>query len=123
VKFRIPINKRQWLTVEVWPTHEEYLEGTAKWYGRSHPKRVASYAVHGKRKKRTGEFGVMLFSQDRIGAGTVAHEVQHFIFDWIVEHIKKLDWKHDEPLAQLADKVNSTFWRKYYKRVPARVRE
>lgn len=117
MRFRIPINKRQWLTVQVWPTHEEYLAGTAKHYGRSHPNRIASYATFGKRKMRSGEWGVLLFSADELGAGTVAHEVQHFVFDWIVHHIRRLNWKHDEPLAQLADKVNATFWRKYYKRM------
>lgn len=115
IRFRIPINKKQWLSVTVWPTHEAFVSGTQHYfYGRQrfHRSRIAIYATFKDRKKRSGEWARMFFSLENLERDVVAHEIQHFIFDWLMYKLYKVGSRHDEQLAYLVQDVTAAFWKK-----------
>ncbi len=67
------------------------------------------------------KLGEMHFFIDALGAGVVAHELQHFISHWV----NVMDWdvgdKHFEPVSRLIGRLTREFWNEFYvrfKRVP-----
>ena len=112
--FRIYINKRQWLKVVIFDNHRQYMKKYHAMHGKS-KKTIACYSIFGSRNIHSGSFGQIMFSNDHVSYGTVAHEVQHFIFDWIRTHYKRLAGWQDEYLAQLADRITAEFWTQWYK--------
>lgn len=59
------------------------------------------------------KIGELHFSINAIGAGIFAHELLHFLFDWIEK--SSLDIEEDEEsLAQLFGHMTARFWSKYY---------
>ena len=110
-QFRIMFRKDQWIQVYIWRTQKEYKKQLAELqYGK-----CATYIHYGNRNKKHSEFGIMHFSHKYLGAGCFAHELQHFMFDWISTHLKEVNPRNEEKLAQLADDITRLFWNNYYK--------
>ena len=59
----------------------------------------------------TRKLGELHFAQ--IGAGIVAHEIQHFISDWILSMGWGLE-KHNEEISLMSGKLTTEFWNCYY---------
>ena len=116
VRLRLAISGGDYLGVVIWPTHKQYLAGTAHHYDAGgHPNRVASY----RKGYRHGCFGYCYFSADMIGAGTVAHELAHFMWDLLSRRYKTpVSAKRDEATARLIDRLTSSIWRAYFRRWP-----
>jgi hypothetical protein len=79
---------------------------------------VGAYVAYPYRKQRSGLFGEIHLVKHRIGAGYVAHEIQHFLYDWL--QTQKQTDKTNEKLALLAGEFTREFWMKYYKHVEAK---
>jgi len=77
----------------------------------SHNNQVGAYVFFPYRKPRSGLFGEIHLLKRLIGAGYVAHEIQHFLYDWLTEqtHDKGLN----ERLALLAGNITKEFWNAY----------
>lgn len=75
---------------------------------------VGAYVAYPYRKPRSGLFGEVHLVKSRIGAGYVAHEIQHFIYDWLME--QKQSTSLNERTALLAGDVTRDFWSQYYEK-------
>jgi hypothetical protein len=73
---------------------------------------VGAYVANPARGKR-GLFGEIHLVKREIGAGYVAHEIQHFLYDWLLE--QKVTKNTNEKLALLAGHITRDFWVQYYK--------
>lgn len=75
---------------------------------------VGAYVAYPARRK-SGLFGEIHLVKSRVGAGYVAHELQHFLYDWLME--QTITIHTNERLALLAGNVTRDFWNTYYKEV------
>lgn len=75
---------------------------------------VGAYVAYPYRKRR-GLFGEVHLMKSKIGAGYVAHEIQHFLYDWLLE--QRATRNTNERLALLAGNVTRDFWKQYYDRI------
>ena len=75
---------------------------------------VGAYVAYPMRKKRSGLFGEIHLVQGRIGAGYVAHEIQHFVYDW--QWTQPQSRNLNERCALLAGNVTRQFWKRWYAR-------
>ena len=75
---------------------------------------VGAYVAYPYRKKR-GLFGELHLMKNRIGAGYVAHELQHFFYDWLMQ--QEQTSATNERLALLAGDMTREFWNEYYRRI------
>jgi len=75
---------------------------------------VGAYVANPARRTRSGLFGEIHLVSNRVGAGYVAHEIQHFLYDWLME--QKQNESTNEKLALLAGEFTRSFWIEYYKR-------
>lgn len=73
---------------------------------------VGAYVAYPARRK-TGLFGEIHLVRNRIGAGYVAHEIQHFLYDWLLTQPQNRNT--NERLALLAGNITREFWVRYYK--------
>lgn len=64
-------------------------------------------------RKRNGLFGEIHLVKPEIGAGYVAHEIQHFLFDWLLG--QTMTDKTNERMATLAGNVTKEFWNEWHK--------
>jgi len=76
---------------------------------------MGAYVYYPYRKRR-GLFGEIHLLKWMIGAGYVAHEIQHFMLDWLLDH--KLTGATaaaalNEPMAKLAGDITRYFWNRY----------
>jgi hypothetical protein len=60
-----------------------------------------------------GDVGYIHLVEGRFGAGTFAHELQHFMNFWIPVREWEL-WDDDEKIAYLVGNLTNEFWVKYY---------
>ncbi len=74
---------------------------------------LGAYLYYPNRKARTGLFGEIHLLKRMIGAGYVAHEIQHFLFDWLLQ-FQSISGRHNEQLAYLAGETTKEFWNSYY---------
>lgn len=65
-------------------------------------------------RKRTGLFGEIHLVASRVDVGYVAHEIQHFIYDW--SQTQSHGRSFEERQATLTGDITGEFWRKYRKR-------
>lgn len=75
---------------------------------------VGAYVAYPYRVKRSGLFGEVHLVEGEIGAGYVAHELQHFIFDWSLT--QAMTSGLNERQARLAGEITRDFWNQYTKR-------
>ena len=121
--------KGTWVKCYVWDTPEEmrlYLDGKqdkGQWQ-----KTEACYLgfdwtweveENGQTSFITRKLGELHFHNESMGAGIVAHEIQHFLTAWVVN----MDWVKDltgdrywEPIAKLAGDLTREFWNGFYDR-------
>jgi hypothetical protein len=66
----------------------------------------------------TRKLGELHFHRENIGAGIVAHEIQHFLTAWVVnmEWVKHLLDGKWEPIAKMAGELTREFWNEFYER-------
>lgn len=65
-------------------------------------------------RKKTGLFGEIHLLYKMIGAGYVAHEFQHFMFDWLMSN-NKWSSQTNEKQARLCEGMICEFWKEYYR--------
>ena len=122
-KWNIHPGKGTWLTCYVWDGFGEmraYLVGKEPdFWGDT----VACYLGCGWRFTGDGDLisrklGELHFVNGEFGAGIFAHELQHFLTNWVV----LLEWEKDllkerfEEIAYLAGDLTREFWECFYKR-------
>ena len=119
-KFNIHPGKGTWLTCYFWDTLKEFRAKAAKRKLEEAADAHACYLgahwrfVDSDLKSR--KLGELHFFLDAVGAGVVAHEIQHFISHWV----SAMDWdigeKHFEDVAELAGNLTTEFWVAFYER-------
>lgn len=72
---------------------------------------VGAYVAYPYRKSR-GLFGEMHLVKKWVGAGYVAHELQHFFYDWLMEQSRNEET--NERQALMAGEITKQFWSEYY---------
>ena len=112
---RLPIRGRHYLEVVVWPDHATLQEATG------HPDATAYWdapvtriwvGADGKTEIKTRRVGTLHFYNDGFGAGVFAHELQHFIQDWI--EVGGIDTTDPEAVPTLAGDLTNKFWNWFY---------
>ena len=65
---------------------------------------------------KTRRLGELHFAKESLGAGMFAHELQHFLNQWIAEMGwgRKLMNKYSEPMADIAETLTKQFWNNIY---------
>lgn len=125
VKWNIHPGKGTWLVCYVWDTIEELRDLAAS---KEVEKAWDAHACYigddwrfhvskkGKTTLKSRKLGEVHFFLDAIGAGVVAHELQHFISHWV----DVMDWdvgdKHFEPVSRLVGDLTNQFWNAFYDR-------
>ena len=74
---------------------------------------VGAYIPNPYRKKSSGVFGEIHLVADWIGYEYVAHELQHFVYDWSTT--QRPDAFLEEKQATLAGQITGAFWTAYGK--------
>ena len=64
-------------------------------------------------KPRGRKFGEFHFYDKGVTAGILAHELTHFICDWISTFDLDMD-RDSEQLAQIAETITRQFWNRFY---------
>lgn len=106
----IPIGKKQYLDVFIWETESGLLENT----GFRNKDYLGCYIGVPGRKPRSGLLGEIHLVLDMIGAGYVAHEIAHAVYDFMVcRRTPKLD---NEYFALITGGVTAAFWKEFYGR-------
>ena len=121
-KFQIRISKISYVDCYIWDTVEQmrdatdhrfddrdydacWLAGEAGW----------SYSECGLTADYLGE---LHFSTEKIGAGIVAHELQHFICQWVDAEMGVREQfalgADDEEICLLAGNLTNQFWGEFY---------
>jgi len=59
------------------------------------------------------KIGELHFPMESVGSGTVAHELLHFLFDWMKKSMLD-DVEDEERLCLLFGDITAQFWRKYF---------
>ena len=111
-QWRIDFGK-QWLDVYVWNSVVG-LRSNARFRKKDY---LGAYVWHNGRKKTTGLFGEIHLIRDQIGAGYVAHELQHFIYDWMGHYL--VCYRNNvtsEKCAKLLGDITNKFWIAFYER-------
>lgn len=77
-----------------------------------------AYVHYPARRPRSGLFGEVHLVKKYMGVGYVAHELQHFFFDWLQEYtfyFVKFPVDISERLAWITGEITRDFWNAYYK--------
>ena len=122
-RFNIHPGKGTWVTCYIWET----LEDMHNFVATQHPDWNRDYSAcylgnawefNNGIELKTRKLAELHFANGEFGAGIFAHELQHFLVDWI----KKMGWsrglykKYWEDIAHLAGHLTSEFWTEYYER-------
>ena len=122
-KWNIHPGNGTWLVCYVWDT----LDDMKDFVGHKQPSWDRDYfacylgntwTYTNESKLKTRKLGELHFVNGEFGAGIFAHELQHFLVDWIC----KMGWKksifdkHWEDIAHLAGRLTTAFWNEYYER-------
>ncbi len=99
---------KQFLNVYIWKSEKGLYRNT---YFKKDDY-LGAYIPNPYRKDRSGLFGEVHLIKRMIGAGYVAHELQHFIYDWVSSKNRP---PQNETIALLAGEVTSSFWKTFYK--------
>jgi hypothetical protein len=130
-RFRISINRDHYLEVFIWKNHE------ALWRNIGDEKKdsAGSY-ISMPYKIRVGKdfeekvfppkYGEIHLIDGRRGSGTVAHEIQHFLIFWMLDHDLNVEdegedeWlsieSDNEKLCLLAGRITRLYWKAIYRR-------
>jgi hypothetical protein len=116
VRFSVSFGS-QHLDVFVW-RNVRGLHRNTYFYGGDY---LGAYVFYPRRKKR-GLFGEVHLVKRMIGAGYVAHELEHFIYDWLIDRISRSKTGYvdtveimNEPTARLMGDVTRDFWFEWLK--------
>lgn len=113
-RFDLVFEEGRFVSVFIWETVEAIRRNT----NFEVPDHVGAYVAFPGRKKK-GLFGEIHLLKSIIGAGYVAHEIQHFIYDWYLPNMDDPDI--NERMAHLTGEITSNFWTEYYKVVNFKV--
>lgn len=121
VRWRIHPGKGTWIDCYVWDTLEEMREDAASKNLEEARDAHACYlgnewvfkADSGLKSRKLGELHFFL---DAIGAGVVAHEIQHFISHWVSVIGWDVGEKHFETISLMAGELTAEFWGEFYDR-------
>lgn len=116
-KIAIPIVNGYFIDVYIWPDKETmYAES-----GNAGDDYAARYVTLPYKKDVDSghmcigpKFGEIHLVIDEFGAGFFAHELQHFILDWIYVHQLDFVTGDNEPICQIVGDMTSFFWEKFY---------
>jgi hypothetical protein len=109
----VRINKKQFVDVFVWKTLDGLYDNT---HFRDRGHYLGAYIGVPDRKK-SGLFGEIHLWRDQIGAGYVAHEIMHLVFDWMVERdMREFHYGKslNERSAWLMGDITTQFWNRFY---------
>lgn len=108
-QFKLPFGKH-WLDVYIWKS-ERGLMDNVRHNGRDF---TGCYLGLGGRHKK-GLFGEIHLILGEIGAGYVAHELEHFIHDYCAEFVPTINTKRrQEKVAYMMSDMTTLFWRNFY---------
>jgi len=109
----IRIGSKHYLHVYIWETHEAmYINcGAEKGDGGYYLGLPYKYDTENDVPLPKPKFGEIHLVLDYFGAGTFAHELQHFILDWI-DTWDLVD--NDETICWTVGKMTTEFWNKFY---------
>jgi len=107
-RFAIPfgMGERRYVDVYIWKSVRGLRRNT---YFR-HGDYLGAYVANPYRTRR-GMFGELHLVKRMIGAGYVAHEVQHFLYDWLLEQAQ--NGRTNERMAKLAGEITRRFWNEF----------
>jgi hypothetical protein len=120
-KWRIHPGKGTWIDCIIWEALNDLREHAASkdledaWD--AHGCYLGSdwvFKSNGDLKSR--KLGEIHFFLDAIGAGVVAHEIQHFISHWSSVMGWDVGEKHFEPVALMMGRLTAEFWGAFYDR-------
>lgn len=103
--FTLDFGSRQ-LHVFIWKTTAGLHRNTF-----FHGDYFGAYVPYPYRRARTGLFGEIHLVQKEITPGYVAHEIQHFLYDWLQTQSQTSGT--NEKMATLAGEVTRKFWKEY----------
>lgn len=110
--WRLPINMRSYLDIYVWNTRDGMYDNC---HFRNRGKYLGCYiGIPGR--KQSGLFGEIHLVRDMIGAGYVAHEITHFVYDYLFFSIDKFATIDSERFAKITGDVTNRFWTEFYNR-------
>ena len=109
VQFRLPFGKN-WVDVYIWKSEKGLMDNV----GHNGRDFIGCYMGIRDRKKR-GLFGEVHLMLSEIGAGYVAHELEHFIHDYCGEFVPEVTNKRSqEKVAYTMSNMTTLFWRNFY---------
>ena len=114
-QFRLEFGKR-WLDVYIWKS-EAGLHANTRFCNQDYS---GAYVGCYDRKKRSGLFGEVHLVISEIGAGYVAHELMHFMLDWMTNAAGVPETScQNERVCFLMSDLTSLFWTLFYERYEA----
>ena len=115
-QFKLMIDDYYYLHVYLWKDKQSMYDATYldPPYGGCYIGMSRMISVDtGLPKKEPPKYGEIHIPMDRIGAGVWAHELMHFMLDWM--DLFKLDpLENAEPLCKMAGEITRKFWVKFY---------
>lgn len=109
-QFQLPFGKH-WLDIYIWKS-EQGLMNNVRHNGRDF---IGCYLGIPGRKKKGGSFGEIHLMLGEVGAGYVAHELEHFIHDYCIMFVPVVDNKRkQEKVAYMMGDMTTLFWHSFY---------
>jgi len=109
-QFQLPFGKH-WLDVYIWKNRQGLMDNV-RHNGCGF---IGCYMALPERKKK-GLFGEIHLILGEIGAGYVAHELQHFILDFCAEFVPVINKRRQEKVAYAMSNMTTLFWRNFYEK-------
>lgn len=110
-QFRLPFGKH-WLDIYIWKSERGLLDNV-RHNGRGFTGCYLGIEDHKKR----GLFGEIHLILGEIGAGYVAHELEHFIHDYCCEFVPEIKGRRlGEKVAYVMSDMTTAFWRNFYEK-------
>jgi hypothetical protein len=106
----------------VWDTRDQMLAATShRFKEKNYEACFVGYRwVFDENGLKPGRLGNLHFYADKMGAGIVSHEIQHFVLGWVSALVKFREGydinDHDdiEEVCLMAGDITKEFWNKYY---------
>ena len=117
-KFKLRIDSFFYLNIYIWNSHEGMRsnildDGDPEWIDGYDACYLAMKDIEMDDEKFLPKlFGEIHLVLNNFGVGIIAHELTHFLLNWM----RAFDITDDEPLALVAGDMNKKFWNAFYKR-------
>ncbi len=109
-QFQLPFGKH-WLDVYIWKSEQGLMDNV-----RHNERDFAGCYMALQKRKKKGLFGEIHLILGEIGAGYVAHELCHFLQDWLVEYCPVVTPRKSEKVAYVMGDMTTLFWRNLYEK-------